>query len=364
MNIRLRNWDYLIVGQGIAGTLLTHFLSKAGCRVLVVDQPHRAASSLKAAGVINPITGRRFAKSWMIEQLLPFAEQTYRTLEKELNIKIWTSRNLLRVLPTAQDENEWLRRSAFPDFKPWIAEKADLAGLEEVFRPVYAWGETVGAGQADFPVLLRAFRMKLLEEKALIEETFDFGKLVIDKGPPIYDGIKVGGVIFCEGARAVNNPFFNYLPFAPTKGEYLIVRIPGVTLQKIVKHGVTIVPSAEDRYWVGATSRFEFDDEHPSVEQKNWLLTKLQKALALPFEVEAHNAAIRPTVFDIRPFLGTHPTFKHLHLFNGLGTKGASLGPFFAAHFTSYLTEGTSLMPEVDITRFEGRYMGKIVSLR
>ena len=362
MNKRPEHPDFLIVGQGIAGTLLAHFLARAGIRVLVLDKPHPAASSLKAAGIINPITGRRYAKSWMIEQLLPFAKNTYLQLEQEFQIELWHERNLLRALPSIQDENEWLRRSAFPDFKPWFAHQADLSGLEGVLKPVYAWGETMGAAQVNFPALLTAFRSKLKKDKALREEDFDFKKLDLGGANPIYDGMEVKAVVFCEGARAVANPFFGYLPFVPTKGEFLVVKIPGVDFPKMIKNGVTIVPAGEGTYWVGATSRFEFEDECPSAQQRAWLLNKLQNALAVPFEVIRHDAAIRPTVFDIRPFIGPHPKYKGLFIFNGLGTKGASLAPFFAHHFTRFLVDGHPLMPEVDIQRFEDKYFNSASS--
>ncbi len=355
---RSEKWDYLIVGQGIAGTLLAHFLTRAGFRILVVDKPHRSASSMKAAGIINPITGRRYAKSWMIGQLLPFAKKTYLELEQEFNIRIWQDRNLLRALPSIQDENEWWRRSAFPDFAPWFASEADLAGFEGILKPVRAWGETIGAAQVNFPALLNAFRDRLLKEKSILEEEFDFDKLSFEEGNPVYDAMPFKGVIFCEGARAVKNPWFNYLPFVPTKGEYLVVKIPGVRFPKMVKNGVTIVPLGGERFWVGASSRFEYDDDLPSPEQKEWLLNRLVKALQVPFEVLTHEAAIRPTVFDIRPFIGRHPDGNGLFIFNGLGTKGASLAPYFARHFTSHLVEGTPLLKEVDIVRFEDRYNG------
>ena len=51
-------------------------------------------------------------------------------------------------------------------------------------------------------------------------------------------------------------------------------------------------------------------------------------------------------------FIGLHPKYPQLGIFNGLGTKGASLGPFFAQHFTDFLLSKQALLPEVDIQRF------------
>jgi len=63
--------DYIIVGQGLAGSLLAYELMQEGKLVCIVDEHHLGAASAVAAGIINPITGRRFAKSWRIDELLP-----------------------------------------------------------------------------------------------------------------------------------------------------------------------------------------------------------------------------------------------------------------------------------------------------
>jgi len=63
--------DYIIIGQGIAGTVLSHELLKAGKKVLVVDNGFTTSSSMMAAGMWNPILFRKLKKSWKAEELLP-----------------------------------------------------------------------------------------------------------------------------------------------------------------------------------------------------------------------------------------------------------------------------------------------------
>jgi glycine/D-amino acid oxidase-like deaminating enzyme len=73
----------------------------------------------------------------------------------------------------------------------------------------------------------------------------------------------------------------------------------------------------------------------------------------MPFEIVDHLAAIRPTVRDRKPYLGRHNLHSNLYIFNGLGAKGSSLGPFFAAHFADWLNEEIELDTEVDIKRLK-----------
>ena len=52
--------DFLIVGQGLAGSLLAKELRRRGRSVHVVDDGWKSASSQVAAGLMTPLTGRRF----------------------------------------------------------------------------------------------------------------------------------------------------------------------------------------------------------------------------------------------------------------------------------------------------------------
>ena len=205
-----------------------------------------------------------------------------------------------------------------------------------------------------------------------INEPFAFDDLVIEENAVIYKNIRAKKIIFAEGAAATQNPYFSWLPFNLDKGELLLVRIPNLNLTAIFKHKISIVPLHdlknptsdiqnpqytegsyfENLYWVGATNAWHFEHDLPTEAHKQLIVNELREILNCPFEVVAHHAAIRPTVKDRRPFIGQHPEFPVLGIFNGFGTKGGSLVPFFAAQFVDNLLNGTPLEKEVDIKRF------------
>ena len=56
--------NYLIVGGGIAGSLLAYNLYKAGKQVRLIQTSMKGEASSVSAGLINPITGKRFVKTW------------------------------------------------------------------------------------------------------------------------------------------------------------------------------------------------------------------------------------------------------------------------------------------------------------
>ena len=354
--------DFLIVGQGLAGTLLSYFLLLENQRIKIIDFPHPGATSKIAAGVMNPVTGRRIAKSWRFEELLPFAKKTYLEFETLLGIEIWRERNILRALHNNFEENEWTRRGAFPEYEPYFEEEADASSFSGKIRQPFAWGELRQSAQVAMPELVAAYRQWLENQDLGLTEIFDYQQFKPIEGRATYQHFSIKKIVFCEGARAMVNPFFNHLPFALTKGELLIVHIPGASFDKMLKHKIFIVPIAHapeelasqdtDLYWVGSTSRWEFEGHEPTEERRKWLVKQLDEVLEMPYEIVGHHAGIRPTVQDIRPFLGVHPHYPTLAIFNGLGTKGASLGPFFAKQMADFLLGKGELEAEVNISRF------------
>ncbi len=359
----MENIDFIIVGQGLAGSVLAYLLLKKGQKVVVIDkytEGGKKSSSQIAAGVINPITGMRFVKSWRIDEFLPVARTMYLEIEKVLGIKIWHERLIFRTLRNIEEENNWLLRSTFLDYKPYFGNTPPSVSEsnKSKFKPFYALSEVKNGAQVNLPALVHAFRQYFEQKQMLLIDNFDANELFISDNSITYKDLKASKIIFCEGINAMHNPYFNYLPFNPDKGELLLVRIPNLDLNHIFKNKMAIVPLHDtegwqkDLYWVGATNAWTFENDLPNDVNKELIINELHKILNVPFEVMAHRAAIRPTVKDRRPFLGIHPQYSPLGIFNGFGTKGASLVPFWAEHFCTCLLHGESIEKNVDIQRF------------
>ena len=69
------------------------------------------------------------------------------------------------------------------------------------------------------------------------------------------------------------------------------------------------------------------------------------------FDIVGHVAGVRPSVKDRRPFLGESRVRANVYIFNGLGTKGALLAPFWAEHLAKHLLEGKPIEQEVQVER-------------
>jgi glycine/D-amino acid oxidase-like deaminating enzyme len=51
--------------------------------------------------------------------------------------------------------------------------------------------------------------------------------------------------------------------------------------------------------------------------------------------------------------LGVLPAMENVVIFNGLGTKGVSLAPYFSKQLVAWLQGNGKLQPEVNISRFK-----------
>lgn len=345
-------YDYIIVGQGIGGTLLSYFLIKNGQKVLVIDDGHLTSSSKVAAGIVNPITGRRYVKSWMFEELFDFAMTTYHALDELLGIKCFEPRNIVRVLFNNKEVNDYFTRSAELSYQNFMLEATDFSEYAPILKPFYDSGEVTFSGKVNLQTLIRAYAQHLSNTQSLLAENFDFQSLKLNSESIFYKNIETKRIIFCEGIKATENPFFNYLPFNGAKGQVLIIRIPNFKPIKIFKHKIFLVPLYDDIFWVGATQENGYKDALPTEKGKAHLIEMLEKVIHVPYEILEQQAAIRPNTRDRRPFIGQHLIFDKLFIFNGLGTKGSSLAPYFAHHFTDYLLGKSPLMKAVDIQRF------------
>lgn len=349
-------FDYLIVGQGIAGTVLAFKLMQENKSVCVIDNHHHLSSSKIAAGIVNPITGRKYVKSWMIDDLIPESRETYFALEKLLDIKVIHDANIIRTIPNREAQLNWERIELDDSATKYIVDKPSLGNYNSILKPLFDFGELTKSFRVDMKNLLASFRDYLEKDKRLILEKFDYNKLIFDESLIEYKGIKANNIIFSEGFHATQNPFFNYLPFQPAKGEAIIFTLDNFHADKILRHKQFMVPFGNGEFWSGGGYEWKQLDDTTTIKFKdNWLTQMSDMINSKPTIIE-HKAAVRPAVKGRRPLIGNHPRIKNVYIFNGMGTKGASLVPYWAKHLVSHLLRGENISDEVSISRFLSYY--------
>ena len=201
--------------------------------------------------------------------------------------------------------------------------------------------------------MISIYKKRLISEGCFLDEEFDHNSMIIKQRLVIYKSISAQKIIFCEGHRLTNNPFFNYLPLMRTKGELMTVKLDGLNVEELIKSNITLLPLGDDIYKVGATFNWDDKDEISSVKGREELLAKLKELVDINPIVINQYAGLRPTVKDRRALLGSHPDHENMLVFNGLGTRGLLMSPYLAIQLIEFMEKGVPLDPEVDINRYK-----------
>lgn len=346
--MKKRAVDVLIVGQGLAGSIVTQYCWQRNLSVLAIDEDRERTSSQVAAGLVNPITGRRFVKTWMFDELDRAARLFYNQLESTYGTQLLHRMPIVRSVEDRRFLDDIEAKTADPHYEKFI-ERCHVEN-HSYFIPSSILYQINGGYRVDLKQIIQLTRTRLENENRFERQSFDYNKLVLGELDVQYGEISAKRIIFCEGAAGRFNPWFRHLTLQPTKGEVFEL-VQANTDERAYKRDLILLPFASDKLWCGALNFWEFDDDQPSDEGELILLQKLRKVYQHPPHIHRHLAAIRPTVKDRRPLLGTHADCELLHIFNGLGTKGTLLGPYFANQLLASIFDGKELMREVDIAR-------------
>jgi glycine/D-amino acid oxidase-like deaminating enzyme len=342
-------YNFIIIGQGIAGTVLGFELLSRGKKILILDNAHKSSSSVVAAGLYNPVVFKRFVKSWMADELIPATEDFYTRMENLTGKKYLHQKEILKIFSSEEEKMLWEKKSVENIFMKGVFPEAECP--DGVFAP-FGGGIVSGSGWVDMGEVINDFKNYFKQEEIYLEDEFDENDMIIKEDHIQWKEQRAEKIIFCEGSNALHNKWFSGLPFKLTHGEVLSVEIKGLESKRVINKGVFILPIKEDIYKVGATYEWNKLTGKPSEEGIRELKEKLEKLISLPYKIHEHQAGIRPTVSDRRPLIGLHPENNRLAIFNGMGTKAVLLAPYFAMHFADFLEGKKELSKEVDIARY------------
>ncbi|PMD94511.1 FAD-dependent oxidoreductase [Siphonobacter sp. BAB-5405] len=351
--------DYLIVGQGIAGSVLAWTLRQRGYSIRVIDDL-RPSSSRVAAGICNPVTGRKLSKTWLADDLFPYLHQFYPALEQELQASFFYPIPVYRPYQSIEEQNFFIAQTANPVLEGYIRLAENNEAYAGLIHNALGGLETLQAAWVDLPTLLSAIRKILVQEDSLVETEFRWEEVVPGSDSVTWRTYEARQIISCEGAYGRFNPYFSWLPWAVVKGEILTLQLPEEAVPGIVNQSVWIQPQGAGLYRSGATYEWNDLTWDPSEKGRAYLTEKLNKLLQVPYQIQQQVAGIRPATQGRRPFMGLHPVYRSIGIFNGLGSKGTSMAPFLAKQFADFLVHTKELAPEANIQRFHSLYFSKI----
>ncbi|MEO5961570.1 MAG: FAD-dependent oxidoreductase [Opitutaceae bacterium] len=322
--------EILVVGQGLAGTWLAWECERTGISFEIADRGDADGSTAVAAGMVNPITGRRFVKSWRVDTLLPAARVAYREFDAALGVRLWHE---MRVRRLFADEEE---RRIFAGKKPGALEPFVGASDDEGF-----WIE--GAARVDLSAMRKA-----ASDRWRAQGRWREGWVDVEEEAANYER-----VIDCSGFVGARSKRWEFLPWEFSLGEALQIAIDGLDPGVAFNRGHWLVPLDKGTAWVGAThvpgamTRATVGGGQERLEASARTLT------SRPFRLRSLCGGMRVSLPDRRPVAGMHPDDARMGVSNGLGGKGALWAPMLARQWINFLVRGVPFDAETSPGRFE-----------
>ncbi len=346
----MQSVDCLIVGQGLAGSLLAYRLIKRGQSVLVIDNAHSGSSTEVAAGLINPITGHRLNITEGFFDYLKTAKSMYWQIERDIGCSIFREIPQTRLIKNAGQAEYLQKRKQQTEYQS-LLDKIENTGHWFSDEPKFPHGR-IGVSKTfvvDTKLLLFSLRNWLAERNSIVDAKLDHSMLNYRNGVNLtLDGhsIAASQVIFCEGFQSMHNPWLKHLPFKFAKGEILTLST-ACKIDRMLSWGKWLVPMGASSAKLG--SNFVWNDVslNKVTETATVFLSELKEMTGVSARILDHEVGIRPSTIQRKPFVGPVSNLKNAYCLNGLGSKGCLIAPHYVDLLCAHLLDKTPIEPEL-----------------
>lgn len=344
------NQRILIVGGGLAGTILAWQFYLNNIDFLIVNKDRINTSSKVAAGIYNPIVFKRFTPSWQAELLIPYLDQFYSKIEQILNEKFHFKIDIYKILSNQDEVNLWKSKAHnFPN-KMYMDENIITNNYQNKISNNLGFGRVKNSGFVDTNKFLELSHNFFAENNKI--RTYELFYKDIKNELRIENEL-FSKIVFAEGYYGEKNPYFPNLRYNFAKGEVLEIEIDNFEIDHIISKNLFLFPISKNKYKVGASFQWTFEDEETTEFEKNRLLENLEKFLITDYKLTAHKAGIRPATYDRRPFLGQSKIQDNAYIFNGMGSKAVLLAPYCASILQDLIIEQKEIPLEICIDRIK-----------
>ena len=341
--------NYLIIGGGIAGITIAHQLHSRKLSFDLVDDNPKYNSTKVAAGFWNPIVFKRLTMSYNADKMMPKLKDYYSTIESLLLTKFVHNTPQLKIFSTKEERHRFIDKAIVSEVSQFLDEEA----IEEIggIKAPFGMGKVIGTGYIDTVEYIEKSLKYFESNGSYIQRKVDYSEIEFASNYAEYSGEKYEKVIYCEGYHAVDNPLFPELKLKPTKGELLILEIPGLSQDYAFAKSAGLIPLGNQQFIVGSTYDWEDRTEDTTEAANKKLLYNLGDFLELDYSVIDHQAGIRPSSYDRRPIIGTSSKQSNAYIMNGLGTKGVMYAPYYSDMLIDSIENGTAIDEDVDYAR-------------
>ena len=345
-----KHFDYIVVGGGISGCVLSYTLMKYGASVLMYDMPNENKSSAVAAGLWNPIVLKRMKKVWKADEMMDELHTVYPDMERWTSSQFFDPVSIRRVFHNAGEQNTWMELCDSPAFSSYLEDH--ISPLPKGVVGEFESGRMKGTGRLNVVAFMAAVHEALRKENGFREERFEWDAVARDSEGIDYKDIRAHAVISCEGAQmALEEKTLTQGGFAPVKGEVIRVELDKPLENECIHQKHFMLSEGSNEVTVGATYAWDGFNDGPTLEKKQELEEHVSKVWNGSSNTIDHKSGVRPATKDRRPIVGAH-ALEHTWVFGGMGSRAVLMAPYLAKVLVEHFMYGTDLLEECLPTRF------------
>lgn len=342
------NSDIIIVGGGLAGMLTAFFLLQhdSSIKLTLIDNGFYSAAWRIAAGIINPVAGKRIVKTANIELLLSSLHHSNSLLNQYTGKNYFYPMPIVRIFRDDSEQLSWNKKIQREDYLGWLSPYTSTSF--PIYTP-HGAGIIHCGGRLDIIGFVNDITAWLSMHCTILHDTFFPDTSLFSSNQLI---------IMCYGWEMMYNPLWSWLPFAPFKGEVLTIEMPcDFSQSPILNNGTYFLPLKNGTARIGATIEHDTLTYTPTEQARQELLTDFTAMTGIIPHVLAHHAGIRPGIEDRYPVIGKHPVHSNTMIVNGLGGRGALYAPYCAHAITDLLLHNAPIPHEYSVERYYHRFL-------
>ncbi|MDO6593160.1 glycine oxidase ThiO [Neptuniibacter sp. 1_MG-2023] len=333
--------DFLIIGGGVIGMMLTRELAQSGAEVTIVDRKACAKeASWAGGGIVSPLYPWRYPDA--VTQLATWSQSSYIHLSQDLLEETGCDPELRQkgmFMVDVEDHEEalvWAKKFHRPlrevdasfvyQKEPHVAKDVDNA----LWMPEVCSIRNPRLGRSLRESLVKNPKVTVLEHYE-VESFLTAGNRVL--GIKTNQGeVRGDNVIIAAGAWSADllQLVGKSLPIEPVHGQMMLFKaVPGLVNRVVLKGGRYVIPRNDGRVLVGSTlEHFGFNKQTTEEAASSLYETALGIIPELEnYKVEHHWSGLRPGSPEGIPYIGLVPEFENLYLNAGQYRNGLVLAP-------------------------------------
>lgn len=343
--------DVIVAGAGLAGASAAFVLS-ADRNVLVLEAERPAAgASGAAAGLVNPLMGRKAKAVWRIGAALDAFEALLAEADADERFSIG---GVLRPAVEAKQVAAFREAAArHPQYAEWLSTGA----VHDRFPDVVTAGGALlipRGGAVDVEALIEALLAEAKRRGAIVRtgarltgwaETADAVEVKVAERRTT-ERIATRHLLLAVGQGYPAFPVLRALGLRGVKGQTLRVQRPVHLGPLLPMSGRGYVVPDGDTLVLGSSYEHDFDDLAPSEDATQYIRQKTAQMLPGVDAAEVLDVRVGMRVYapDTNlPIVGPLPGRARCWLFTGLGSKGLLTAPLIARALPRYLADPASI---------------------